>query len=87
MHWIHEARDNADGIVINAGALTHTSIALLDALLISELPVIEVPHPTSHDEHALLTQWHAAIERLRPLVQPDVPSALPNYGDSFAEAV
>jgi 3-dehydroquinate dehydratase-2 len=42
IHWIHEARDNADGIVINAGALTHTSVALLDALLICELPVIEV---------------------------------------------
>jgi 3-dehydroquinate dehydratase-2 len=42
VHWIHEARDNADGIVINAAALTHTSVALLDALLICELPVIEV---------------------------------------------
>ncbi len=40
--WIHEARDNADGIIINGGALSHTSIALLDALLLSELPVIEV---------------------------------------------
>ena len=40
--WLHEARDVADGIVINAGAYTHTSIALLDALLICELPVIEV---------------------------------------------
>ncbi len=40
--WIHEARDNADGVVINAGAYSHTSIALLDALLICELPVIEV---------------------------------------------
>ena len=42
VQWIHEARDNADGIVINAGAYTHTSVALLDALLVSELPVIEV---------------------------------------------
>ncbi len=40
--WLHEARDVADGIVVNAGAYTHTSIALLDALMICELPVIEV---------------------------------------------
>jgi 3-dehydroquinate dehydratase-2 len=40
--WLHEARDVADGIVINAGAYTHTSVALLDALMICELPVIEV---------------------------------------------
>ncbi len=42
VEWIQEARDNADGIVINAGALTHTSVALLDALNLAELPVIEV---------------------------------------------
>jgi 3-dehydroquinate dehydratase-2 len=40
--WIHQARDTADGIVINAGALTHTSVAVLDALQICELPIIEV---------------------------------------------
>jgi len=40
--WLHEARDNADGVIINAGAYTHTSIALLDALQICELPIIEV---------------------------------------------
>ena len=42
VEWIHEARDAADGIILNAGALTHTSIAVLDALNASELPVIEV---------------------------------------------
>ena len=40
--WIQEARDKACGIVLNAGALTHTSVALLDALNAAELPAIEV---------------------------------------------
>ena len=31
--WIQEARESADGIILNAGALTHTSVAVLDALL------------------------------------------------------
>ncbi len=30
--WIQEAREGADGIVLNAGAYTHTSVAILDAL-------------------------------------------------------
>jgi 3-dehydroquinate dehydratase II len=40
--WIQEARESADGIVLNAGALTHTSVAILDALLASDLPIVEV---------------------------------------------
>lgn len=40
--WIQEARGRHAGIVINAGGLTHTSVAILDALNLSELPVIEV---------------------------------------------
>ena len=40
--WIQEARRSAAGIVINAGAYTHTSVAILDALLTAEKPVIEV---------------------------------------------
>lgn len=40
--WIQEARESADGIILNAGALTHTSVSVLDALSASGLPVIEV---------------------------------------------
>ncbi|MEQ1710381.1 MAG: type II 3-dehydroquinate dehydratase [Hyphomicrobium sp.] len=40
--WVQDARDKAAGIIINAGGLTHTSIALLDALQAAELPVVEV---------------------------------------------
>ena len=40
--WIHEARDKAAGIIINPAALTHYSIAVLDALNTFEGPVIEV---------------------------------------------
>lgn len=40
--WVQEAREQGSGIIINAGGLTHSSVALLDALLASELPVIEV---------------------------------------------
>jgi 3-dehydroquinate dehydratase II len=40
--WIQEARDKASGIVLNAGASTHTSIAVLDVLNAAEKPVIEL---------------------------------------------
>ena len=40
--WIQEARKAAAGIIVNAGAYTHTSVAILDALLTAEKPVIEV---------------------------------------------
>jgi 3-dehydroquinate dehydratase II len=40
--WIHEAGDGAAGIILNGGALTHTSVALLDALKAVGLPAIEV---------------------------------------------
>jgi 3-dehydroquinate dehydratase-2 len=40
--WIQEAREAAGGIILNAGAYTHTSIAILDALNAAERPVIEL---------------------------------------------
>ncbi len=40
--WIHEARTQASGIAINAGAYTHTSVALHDALKAADVPAVEV---------------------------------------------
>jgi 3-dehydroquinate dehydratase-2 len=40
--WIQEYRGRAAGIVINPAGYSHTSVALMDALLSAELPVIEV---------------------------------------------
>jgi 3-dehydroquinate dehydratase-2 len=40
--WVQECRGRARGIIINPAGYTSTSIALLDALLAVELPVIEV---------------------------------------------
>jgi 3-dehydroquinate dehydratase-2 len=40
--WIQECRGRASGIVINPAGYTTTSVAILDALLAVDLPVIEV---------------------------------------------
>jgi 3-dehydroquinate dehydratase II len=41
INWIQESR-NHDGLIINAGAYTHTSIAIQDAMRLLECPAIEV---------------------------------------------
>ena len=42
LEWVHDAADAADPVIINAGALTHTSIALRDACAELRAPLIEV---------------------------------------------
>ena len=39
---IHNAKNNFDGIIINAGAYTHTSVAIRDALSAVNIPTVEV---------------------------------------------
>lgn len=40
--WLQEARSRADGVILNAAGLSHTSVALLDACRALEKPLIEV---------------------------------------------
>jgi len=42
INFLHDCRGNVDGIILNAGAYTHTSIALADAIASIGIPVVEV---------------------------------------------
>ncbi|ESW62001.1 MAG: 3-dehydroquinate dehydratase [Rhodobacter sp. CACIA14H1] len=50
--WIHEARGNGAGIIINPAAYTHTSVAILDALNAFDGPVLEVHISNVHKREA-----------------------------------
>jgi 3-dehydroquinate dehydratase-2 len=59
--WIHEARETASGIVINPGAFTHTSVAILDALNAFEGPVVEVHLSNIHKREAFRHRSYVSL--------------------------
>ncbi len=69
--WIHEAGDAAAGIAINAGAYTHTSIALHDAIRAVKIPVVELH----------LSNVHAREDfRHRSMIAPAVKGVICGFG-------
>jgi 3-dehydroquinate dehydratase-2 len=50
--WIHAGINGTDGIIINPAALTHTSVAILDALNMVKAPIIELHISNPHKREA-----------------------------------
>lgn len=69
--WIQEAREAYDAIILNAGAYTHTSVALRDAIVAAGVPTIEVH----------LSNIHAREEfRHRSLLAPVCMGQISGFG-------
>jgi hypothetical protein len=69
--------------VIAFGEMAQKAVALWTSR--PDVPLREVPHPSSRDERRLLDTWRAAVDALRPVVTPE-QEPTPNYGTRFAEA-
>ena len=60
--WVQQARENADLLIVNAGAYSHTSVALLDALKACDITVIEVHLSNIHQREEF--RQHSYISKV-----------------------
>jgi len=60
--WIQDAKGKHDGIILNAAAYTHTSVAILDALSAVQLPTVEVHLSNIHQRDAF--RHHSYVSRV-----------------------
>ncbi len=64
--WIQAARQSHDGLILNPGAYSHTSIAIMDALLAAGLPLIEVHLSNIHRREAF--RHHSYVSKVADAV-------------------
>lgn len=76
--WIHEARENGCAVIINPAALTHTSVAVMDALKSCECPIIEVHLTNVHRRESF--RHHSYVS----LVATAVMAGLGTHGYALA---
>jgi hypothetical protein len=80
------ARTDELQAVVAFGRVAQAAVGLWEGK--DGLTVCLVPHPSSHDEAALLNEWRGAIDELRTVVTPDDDGDATgaNYGDDFQES-
>jgi hypothetical protein len=89
LQWRNELYDLAKGpdlqAIVAFGLNAKNAVSLWPGK--GDLPLFEVPHPSSHDETVLVDRWRDAITELRAVVTPDPDGdpTIPNYGPTFEE--
>jgi len=90
LSWRNELYDATTGpklqAIVALGGMAQEAVALWSGR--PDVPLRNVPHPSSHDEKKLLDQWRALVTALRTVVTPDSDgdNSGPNYGTKFTEA-
>jgi uracil-DNA glycosylase len=88
--WRNKLFDDITGPSLQAivafGGEAQEALRLWDSK--PDVPVFEVPHPSSRSAKRLLDEWREVVTELRTIVEPDSDGAAtgPNYGTSFRES-